>query len=108
MDLRGKIDVIVTNPPYVRSGDLAALQPEVRDFEPEMALVAGRSGTEIAERIIHQAPEYLRPGGSLIMEMGIGQTTALRKIIEYTHRFGPVGIVKDLVGIERVIVVKLK
>lgn len=106
MDLRGRIDCVVTNPPYVRSGDLAALQPEVRNFEPEMALVAGPEGIEIAERIILQAPEYLKPGGSLIMEMGIGQTEALRKIVEETHMFGPIGIVKDLAGIERVITAK--
>jgi release factor glutamine methyltransferase len=108
MDLRGRIDCVVTNPPYVRSGDLSTLQPEVRDFEPAMALVAGPEGTEIAERIIHQAPEYLKPGGSLIMEMGIGQAEALRKILEDTHKFGFVKIVKDLAGIERVIVVHKK
>jgi len=103
MDLRGRIDCVVTNPPYVRSGDLSTLQPEVRDFEPAMALVAGPEGTEIAERIIHQAPEYLKSGGSLIMEMGIGQAAVLRKIVEDTHKFGSVDIVKDLAGIERVI-----
>jgi release factor glutamine methyltransferase len=108
MDIRGRIDVIVTNPPYVRSGDLTTLQPEVRDFEPEMALVAGPEGTEIAERIIRQAPEYLKPGAPLIMEMGIGQTASLRKIIENTHAFGPIEVVKDLAGIERVIVVRRK
>jgi len=108
MDLRGRIDCIVTNPPYVRSGDLATLQPEVKDFEPEMALVAGPEGTDIAKRIIRQAPEYLKPGGSLIMEMGIGQAAALRKIIEDTHKFGTVGTMKDLAGIERVIIIKRK
>jgi len=106
MDLRGRIDCIVTNPPYVRSGDLSTLQPEVRDYEPAMALIAGPEGTEIAERIIHQAPEYLKPGSSLIMEMGIGQAAALRKILEDTHKFGSIGIMKDLAGIERVFVVK--
>ena len=106
MDLRGRIDCIVTNPPYVRSGDLVTLQPEVRDFEPEMALVAGPDGTEIAERIIHRAPEYLKSGAPLIMEMGIGQAAALRNIIEHTHAFGPIEIVKDLAGIERVIITR--
>jgi release factor glutamine methyltransferase len=62
LDLLGRIDCIVTNPPYVRSSDLTTLQPEVRDFEPEMALVAGPEGTEIAERIIRQAPGYLKSG----------------------------------------------
>jgi release factor glutamine methyltransferase len=106
MDLRGRIDCVVTNPPYVRSGDLTTLQPEVRDFEPAMALVAGPEGTEIAERIIQQAPEYLKQGSLLIMEMGLGQTAALRTIVGDTHKFGRVEIVKDLAGIERVIVVK--
>jgi len=106
MDLQGGIDCIVTNPPYVRSSDLAGIQPEVRDFEPEMALVAGPDGTEIAEKIIHRSPEYLKPGGSLVMEMGIGQTAALKKIIEDTRQFGSIGIVKDLAGIERVITAK--
>ena len=106
LDLLGRIDCIVTNPPYVPSGDLATLQPEVRDFEPAMALFAGPQGTEIAERIIHRAPDYLRSGGSLIMEMGIGQTAALRKTIEDTHKFGAIEVVKDLAGIERVITAK--
>jgi release factor glutamine methyltransferase len=108
MDLRGRIDCVVTNPPYVRSGDLTTLQPEVRDFEPAMALVAGTEGTEIAERVIHQAPEYLKPGSSLIMEMGLGQATALGTIVEATHKFGHVEIVNDLAGIERVILAKKK
>ncbi len=106
MDLRGRIDCTVTNPPYVRSGELATLQPEVRDFEPEMALIAGPEGTEIAEKIIRQAPEYLKTGGSLIMEMGIGQATALRNILGDTGKFGSIEIVKDLAGIERVIAAK--
>jgi len=106
LDLLGRIDCIVANPPYVRASDLAALQPEVKDFEPAMALVAGPEGTEIAERIILQAPEYLRPGGALIMEMGVGQAEVLKNIIEEMRQFGPVGIVKDLAGIERVITAK--
>ena len=104
LDLLGRIDCIATNPPYVRSGDLSTLQPEVRDFEPAMALFAGPEGTEIAERIIHKTPGYLKSGGSFIMEMGIGQTAALGKIIEDTHKFGPISIMKDLAGIERVII----
>ncbi len=108
LDLRGRVDVIVTNPPYVKAGDLAGLQPEVRDFEPEMALIAGPEGTESAKKIIPQAPEYLKTGGSLIMEMGIGQAAALGKIIDDTRKFGSMEIVKDLAGIERVIVAEKK
>jgi release factor glutamine methyltransferase len=106
LDLTGRADVIAANPPYVRSGDLVGLQPEVRDFEPEIALITGPEGTEVAERIIGAAPEYLRPGGSLIVEMGLGQAEALRKAIKTAGRYGPVEVLKDLAGIERVIIAK--
>jgi release factor glutamine methyltransferase len=103
-DLIGRVDVIAANPPYIRSEELPALQPEVRDFEPEMALIAGPDGTEIAERILNAAPNYLRSGGSLIMEMGMGQTNALRKIIAAAGAYAEPEVLKDLAGIERVIV----
>lgn len=108
MDLRTNIDIIVANPPYIRSDELPTLQTEVRDFEPEMALIAGKEGTEIAERIILQSPEYLKPGGSLVMEMGIGQADVLREIIDETGKYGPIEVLKDLAGIERVIVAQRK
>ena len=104
LDLTGRVDVITANPPYVRASDLAGLQPEVRDFEPELALIAGREGTEVAERIIRAAPAYLGTGGSLIMEMGLGQAESLRKIVEAAGGYGPAEVLKDLAGIERVIV----
>ena len=103
LDLIGRIDVITANPPYIRNDELPHLQPEVRDFEPEMALISGPTGTEIAERIIHAAATYLRPGGSLIMEMGLGQAEALRKFIVYTGQYIAIEVLKDLAGIERVI-----
>jgi release factor glutamine methyltransferase len=107
-DLVGRVDVIATNPPYIRSDERPTLQPEVRDFEPEMALIAGPDGTEIAERIINDAPNYLRSGGSLIMEMGMGQTNALRKIIAAAGAYTEPEVLKDLAGIERVIIAKKK
>ena len=105
-DIVGRIDVITANPPYIRRDELPVLQPEVRDFEPEVALIAGPSGTEIAERIIDAATAYLRSGGSLIMEMGFGQSEALRSIVEKTGSYRPLEVLKDLAGIERVIVAK--
>lgn len=106
LDLHGKVDVVVANPPYIPMGDLAALQPEVRDFEPEMALIAGPQGTEIGTAIIEQAPAFLKQGGTLIMEMGMGQTAALSSIVNNTGNYRPLEIVKDLAGIERVIVAR--
>jgi release factor glutamine methyltransferase len=107
VDLIGRIDVITANPPYIRNDEFALLQPEVRDFEPEMALLSGPDGTEMAERIINAAATYLKPGGALIMEMGISQAESLRKFITYTGRYlSTIDILKDLAGIERVIVAK--
>ncbi len=106
LDLRGRVDIITTNPPYVRSGDLPLLQPEVKDYEPEIALVAGAAGTEIAERIIKAAPEYLRTGGSLIMEMGMDQAESIVTMVGRTKAYAQPVLLKDLAEIDRVIVAK--
>jgi release factor glutamine methyltransferase len=87
LDLRGRVDIITANPPYVKSGDLPLLQPEVRDYEPGIALVAGPAGTEIAERIIAAAPEYLKSGGSLIMEMGMDQAEYIVAMVGRTKAY---------------------
>jgi release factor glutamine methyltransferase len=106
LDIRGRIDIIVSNPPYIQECDLAALQPEVRDYEPEIALVAGPKGTEVAVRVISDAPPYLKQNGALIMEMGLGQSGQLVRAVQATNAYGKPDIVKDLAGIGRVIVVK--
>ncbi|RPH76541.1 MAG: peptide chain release factor N(5)-glutamine methyltransferase, partial [Nitrospiraceae bacterium] len=87
--LEGKIDVIVSNPPYIAEADWATLQPEVRLFEPRGALVAGPRGTELHERLLHESGRYLSPCGALIMEIGAGQARAMRRIVEQTpgYRF---------------------
>jgi release factor glutamine methyltransferase len=106
LDIRGQMDIIVSNPPYVQAGDLSTLQPEVRDYEPEMALISGPEGTEMAKRIIQRAPEYLKKNGALIMEMGLGQAKALTRMVEATGAYGYSELLKDLAGIERVLIVR--
>jgi release factor glutamine methyltransferase len=108
LDLRGRVDVITANPPYIRSDDLSQLQPEVRDYEPEIALKAGPDGTEVQHRIIENAPGFLKKNGVLIMEMGMGQAQALKTIPEKTGSYATIEILKDLAGIERVIVARKK
>jgi release factor glutamine methyltransferase len=108
LDIQGKVDIIVANPPYVPARDLAALQSEVRDFEPETALIAGPQGTEIHQRIISTAPRYLKQHGLLIMEMGIGQTETLIQMVKASDAYDMPEVLKDLAGIERVIVAKTK
>jgi release factor glutamine methyltransferase len=106
LDIRAQADIITANPPYVRSGDLAALQAEVRDYEPALALIAGPQGTEIHQRILGAAPDFLRKSGTLIMELGQGQAEELRKIVGETGQYHSPEILKDLAGIERVIVAR--
>ncbi len=108
LDIGGRIDVITANPPYVRESERPGLQPEVRDFEPALALFAGPEGTEVADRILIAAPRYLRAGGLLVMEMGIGQAGALRNTATESGGYSAVKVLRDLAGIERVIVAERK
>ncbi|HWB71637.1 MAG TPA: peptide chain release factor N(5)-glutamine methyltransferase, partial [Egibacteraceae bacterium] len=67
--LRAKVDVVVCNPPYVAAGELAGLEPEVAEWDPAPALVAGPTGHEVSDRVVAQAPSWLRPGGWLLLEV---------------------------------------
>jgi release factor glutamine methyltransferase len=108
LDLQARVDVITANPPYIKADDLPELQPEVRDYEPETALIAGPDGTEVHKRIIFEAPNFLKKNGALIMEMGIGQTDALINLFGATRAYNDPEVLKDLAGIDRVIAVQKK
>ena len=97
----GSFDLIVSNPPYVSVSDHDGLQREVRDFEPHVALYAGRTGNEIYERLIHQAERALRPGGWLVFELGYRSLDAVRAMLD--QRWCDVSAGPDLAGIPRVL-----
>jgi len=105
-ELEGRIDVIVSNPPYIAEAEWATLQPEVRLFEPRGALVAGPEGTELHERLLQEAGRYLSPGGALIMEIGAGQARAIRRIVEQFPGYRFHRLVYDAAGLERVVMVE--
>jgi release factor glutamine methyltransferase len=104
--LEGRIDVIVSNPPYITETDWATLQPEVRLFEPRGALVAGPQGTELHERLLREADRYLSPTGALIMEISAGQARAMRRIVEQIPGYRFHRLVYDEAGLERVVIVE--
>lgn len=104
--LEGTIDVIVSNPPYIAEDDWAILQPEVRLFEPRGALVAGPQGTELHERLLQEAGQYLCPGGVLIMEIGAGQARAIRRIVERIPGYRFHRLVYDAAGLERIVIIE--
>lgn len=71
--LEGRTDIVVCNPPYIPSGSVDRLDSEIRDHEPRVALDAGAYGIDIFRRLISDAPVFLRPGGVLVFEIGVGQ-----------------------------------
>lgn len=100
----GRLDVIVSNPPYVSDAEWADLPPEVRDREPRLALHGGTDGLEIIRRLVAGAPGVLSPGGALIIEVGRGQASPVREMMARDGAFGRVEVHKDYSGIERVVV----
>jgi release factor glutamine methyltransferase len=94
-------DLIVSNPPYVREIDRSALQPEVRDHEPPLALFAGTDGLDVIRRLVQQAPIRLKPAGTLVFEIGFGQGDAVEQLISTTDGLTMVGFRRDLQGIPR-------
>ena len=98
-------DAIVSNPPYVRSGEIAELAPEVRDFEPHLALDGGEDGLDCYRRIAAEAGDFLKAGKDLVLEVGDGQAQAVSEIL--AERFKVVEVRPDLNDIPRVIVARL-
>lgn len=98
-------DAIVSNPPYVAESERKTLSPEVRDFEPSVALFAGPSGLEFYERLIVQAAPLLNPSGWLIVEIGHGQLDAIAAILK---DWKGVEFIADLQGIPRVVAARRK
>jgi release factor glutamine methyltransferase len=100
------VDAIISNPPYIAEEVWAGLQPEVRDFEPRLALVAGQRGTESHERLLRDARPFLVPGGLLVMELGQDQALLVRQAAEQVGGYTGLQTVKDEAGIERVMIVR--
>jgi len=100
----GPFDVVVSNPPYVADSDEAALQPEVRTFEPAIALFGGPDGLAVVRRLVDQAADRLSPGGMLMFEFGAGQESAVLELISSRPRLTMVATKRDLAGIPRVAV----
>jgi len=98
-----RFDAILSNPPYVRCGDIPGLAPEVRDHEPCLALDGGEDGLRFYPRIAEGAGDFLRPGGELILEVGDGQAETVAGLLAGTGRYGEVEIHPDLNDIPRVV-----
>ena len=98
-----QFDFIVSNPPYVTTAEFDALAPDVKQFEPRGALVAGPCGTEVIERLLPQAAERLRPGGHLLLEISPMIHDAVVALLESDSHFSLGPTVKDLARLPRVV-----
>lgn len=97
----GKYDLIVSNPPYIKSSDIEGLQQDVSSFEPRRALDGGATGLLYYERIVKISPKLLQINGMLAFEVGINQSQDVKKLME--KDFCNIKIIKDLCGVERVV-----
>ncbi|WP_339715301.1 peptide chain release factor N(5)-glutamine methyltransferase [uncultured Sneathiella sp.] len=95
-----KFDLVVSNPPYIPSGEIEGLQPEVRDYEPHAALTGGTDGLDCYRQILFDVHKVLRPGGLLIFEVGAGQASDVGRMMQQAG-FSQLKYHRDLASIER-------
>jgi release factor glutamine methyltransferase len=95
-------DLIVSNPPYIPAEDIGALMPEVRDFEPRLALDGGRDGLDAYRLLASQAPSRLNLGGWILVEVGIGQAEAVSELF-LQSRLSNLFTRADYAGVARVV-----
>ncbi len=96
-------DAVVSNPPYIPTEDIETLEPQVRDYEPRLALDGGDNGLRFYNRLAEGCIDWLKPGGLLAVEVGYGQAGAVKSILKGVGYYKNIGAVKDLAGIERVV-----
>ena len=100
----GLFDLIVTNPPYIKTGDLRQLAPEIFEHEPHLALDGTPDGLASIRRIIESAPPFLKTGGQLLIEIGHDQNNAVQEIVTSAGAYAETRFRKDLAGHDRVAV----
>lgn len=101
-NVAGTYDLIVSNPPYIRTSEIACLEPEVRDHDPKLALDGKEDGLYFYRKIAESAPEYLAENGCLYFEIGFDQADDVKKLME-DNGFARVTVKKDLTGLDRVV-----
>ena len=103
--VRGRFEYVISNPPYVRPGDIHRLQREVREHEPHVALFSPTDELEVYRRLMTGSERLLTPGGYLVMEVGIGMDERVLNL--FGGRWKKLPTKRDLQGIPRSVIVKL-
>lgn len=102
-----RFDLIVSNPPYIPAAEYEALEPNVREYEPRIALYGGEDGLDAYRRLVPAAAARLRPGGGLAVEVGKGEAEAVRALFAAAGTYGPARERADLGGLPRVVFARL-
>lgn len=104
---RPKFDIIVSNPPYIKSSVLPTLQREIFEHEPMLALDGGVDGLDLYRRIINDAPKYMKKDGALFLEIGYDQAESIKEIVHSSGLYlEDIEVIKDLAGQDRVMCIK--
>ncbi|MFH1230493.1 MAG: peptide chain release factor N(5)-glutamine methyltransferase [Planctomycetota bacterium] len=106
LSLARKVDIIVSNPPYITDNDFYKLPISVRKYEPRVALFSGPDGLFLIRKIISQSPYYLKPQGYLLLELGQGQSKKVLNLVKSTNNFEDIKILPDYNKIPRVLCAK--
>ena len=103
--LREPVDIIVANLPYVRTADLPAVN--TNGYEPHLALDGGEDGLDVIRRLCTQVDRKLKPDGSLLLEIGMGQREEVVNLLHALFSLAPISVIPDLTGIDRVLCMTL-
>ena len=100
--VKGVFDVIVCNPPYIPQDEYIKLPAGVKDYEPQIAFLAGKDGLEFYKKLIYQAPGYLQKNGWLLLEIGAKQEKSVRGMMEESGFYDKIAMRRDYAGLPRV------
>lgn len=103
-----QFDWIVSNPPYVSTAEYPSLPPDVRDHEPETALLAGDDGLDIILGILEGAPQFLKPGGRVGLEIGHNHSQDVQHIVQSNSAYSECQVITDYSSVERVVIAAVK
>jgi release factor glutamine methyltransferase len=106
--LKGKVAVMISNPPYIPAQEVLLLQPEVVNHEPHLALDGGFDGLDAIRLLVDTAPDYLQPGGIWLIEMMAGQGNDVVDLLTHQGSYVDIQIINDLAGLDRFVLAKLR
>ena len=104
-DIKGEFDVVISNPPYIKSSDIKGLDLDVLK-EPILALDGGLDGLDFYRKIADNCYNYLTSGGYLFLECGYDQANDIKNIFETYNNYSEIEIIKDINGVDRILKIK--